>query len=85
MDNLETMTLEADEAAKWFEDFVKNPKPTEQDFKKARLITSHRSTQVRAHSAVTAREKVRFSFAKVLSGGDSNDMQKYLEASKPKE
>lgn len=84
MDNLEVMTQETDEAAKWLNDFIRNPKPTDKEFKKARIVTSHRATQVRAHSAVTARERVKFSLARIISGGDSEEMQKYLDASAPK-
>ena len=83
-DSLTVLSENQDIAGKWLDDFISNPKPSDKDFKKARIATSHRATQVRAHSAVTARERVKFSLAKIIGGGDPEEMQKYLEASRPK-
>ena len=83
-DSLTSLSESTDDGGKWIEEFIKNPSPSQKDFKKARIITSHRATMVRAHSAITARERVHFSLAKIIAGDDPEEAKKYLDASKPK-
>ena len=82
-DGLTEIIEQTDEAGKWLGEFFKNSTPSDKDFKKARIATSHRATMVRAHAAVTARERVRFTLAKAITE-DSEALKKYLEASTPK-
>ena len=81
-DELVTLTESNDTAGKWLEGFFKNEKPTDKDFKKARIATSHRATLVRAHSAITARERVKFSIARDITE-DKEQLAEYLKASLP--
>lgn len=82
IDALEKLGEGEDEAAKWLEEFIKNPKPSANDFKKARIITSHRATQVRAFTAVTQRERVRFGMARIISD-DPEKLAEYMKATMP--
>lgn len=79
-DTLKALSEAKDTAGVWLEAFFKNPKPTEMDFKKARLATSHRATQVRAFMAITSKDRIRFSLARVITS-DPEELAKYLQAS----
>ena len=80
---LERLAIGGDTAGKWLEEFFKNPKPSEKDLKKARIVTSHRATQVRAFAAITAKDRVRFSLARLIIE-DKDQLAAYLNVSLPK-
>lgn len=82
MDKLELLAESQDEGSKWMEKFILNDKATERDFKKARVVTSFLATQVRAHSAIIAKERVRFSMARLITD-DKEELKKYMDATAP--
>lgn len=82
-DTLTELADGKDEAAKWLGRFIKSDNPSDRDLRKARILTSHRGTQVRAHSAIIARERAKFGLAKLING-NGDEMKKYLEAATPK-
>lgn len=83
-DTLGALANGEDEGSKWLKAFIASKNPSDRDFRKARIIASALSTRVRAHAAITGRERAKFSLAKVIGGGDPELTQKYLEAADPK-
>ena len=80
MDTLPTLMNGKDVAANWLHKFFRKEEPTDRDLKKARIASSYLATKVRAHQAETARERLKFSIARVISE-DKNDFQKFIKAS----